>query len=158
MHCREAAKTRPEWGGGRMSVSNALMSQYNQSEQELYSIIPNINQAALLYHTYWVQFEWYHASFPRARFEKDLDTFYNRDRDLVLSEDDNDLRWILMATLFAVARLAVMRIPSAEAMTKGLPVATKDRTALSHDWLSASLSCLNRASTSSFAFAEPRPS
>lgn len=149
--CRAVAPHRPEWSESTFSligVANTFTSWFSQPDAELHALLPNINQAALLYHTYWTEFEWYHSCFPRARFEDGLNAFYKRDPEAVLSEEAAELQWITMATLFAVARLAVMRVPNADATAKGLPLSTSDRVQKSAQWLRAGLSCLNRASTS----------
>ncbi|KAG0149746.1 hypothetical protein CROQUDRAFT_653303 [Cronartium quercuum f. sp. fusiforme G11] len=149
--CRLSNGSSPNWTKG--SNHPGLLSSYFPSPvsadqiADLHRKLPTYEQAQQFLKIYVSEFAWYHACFNQSAYEADAQKLYHC-RELgphQTGEDATAHRLITMATTYAIARMAIMKLSFQQATQLELPVGVDERTNLSKQWLDASVTCLKCA-------------
>lgn len=117
---------------------------------ELMDRLPSQQQSTVLLVTYMKEYEWFHSCFNAAAYTNALENLYVHSTSGSEIEKDLQARFITMATSFAIARSAIVKLSSQSSLELNLPTEPSDRLELSKKWLDMSLACLKCAG--SFVF------
>jgi hypothetical protein len=98
------------------------------------------------------EFEWYHSCFNTSAYSIALQSLYAASTSGSEIEKDLQARFVTMATSFAIARSAIIKLSSQSLIELNLPIEPADRLELSKKWLDMSVACLKCAGPFFFFF------
>ncbi|OAV91345.1 hypothetical protein PTTG_01686 [Puccinia triticina 1-1 BBBD Race 1] len=126
-------------------LSTYFGNQLNNSHYtELRKRLPTQEQSTVFLATYMKEFGWYHSCFNATAYSMALESLYAA--PTTGSEFEKDLHAIItIATCFAIARAAIVKVSSQSSIELNLPIGPSDRLEQSKMWLDMSVACLKCA-------------
>ncbi|PLW18669.1 hypothetical protein PCASD_18597 [Puccinia coronata f. sp. avenae] len=127
-------------------LSTYFGNQLNHNHYtELRNRLPSQQQSTVFLATYMKEFEWYHSCFNTSAYSIALQSLYAASTSGSEIEKDLQARFVTMATSFAIARSAIIKLSSQSLIELNLPIEPADRLELSKKWLDMSVACLKCA-------------
>ncbi|MBW0527882.1 hypothetical protein O181_067597 [Austropuccinia psidii MF-1] len=113
---------------------------FNQ-HTELQNRLPTFEQSHAFLSVYLQEFQWFHSCFNPEAYTVFLPRLYG----LIDTKEDIPKQLVSMATCFAIARMAIVKLSVQQASELKLPTNKLDRLEQSKHWLDLSVACLKCA-------------
>ncbi|KAA1091760.1 hypothetical protein PGTUg99_011831 [Puccinia graminis f. sp. tritici] len=127
-------------------LSTYFSNQLNKSHYtELRNLLPTQQQSSVFLATYMKEFGWFHSCFNAETYTAALDNLYTSSPTGSEFDKDPQARFITIATCFAIARSAIIKLSSQSLIELNLPCEPSARLEQSRMWLNMSVACLKCA-------------